>query len=223
MANLKRFLNPLAVASMAGWVGCTSMQKSEMPNAAQHRVANVYHAVNKLPLEVRRVAVLPIAVDEQSPDAVAGRDAFGSVLLEELLQTHEFEAVPIPMSQLRRWFGKQTFGADERLPAELLQRVEADTGCDAVLLTRLTAYRPYPPVLEGWNLRLVWSKSTEILWGVDDIFDASDTEVAAAARKQFKTQEAVSVAAADPSAALTSPRRIAQYALRSVLRTMPKH
>jgi hypothetical protein len=183
-------------------------------------VTNAYRAVLRLPKDLRRVAVLPIAVDERSPDAVAGQLSLQPVLNEELLHTHKFEVIPVAIDDMIRWFGKPTFSAEERLPADLLKRLESETKCDAVFFSRLTAFRPYPPVALGWDLRLVWGPNAEILWSVDDFFDAGETPVAAAARKQFKTQENVTAELADPGAGLQSPRRVAQYSLRAALETL---
>ena len=215
----------LGVAIAAGvlLVGCESTQPSEMPNAPLHEVKNVYKSLAKLPPEIRRVAILPISVDERSPDAVAGREAFQSILFQEALQTHEFEPIDATPAQLTRWFGRPSFAADEVLPANLLDRIEKETGCNAVLLSRLSSYHPYPPVVEGWSLKLVWCKNAETLWTVEDIFDVSDSRVAASARREMKSQEAVSAALVDPGSALQSPRRIAQFSLRSLFGTMPKH
>ena len=204
-------------------VGCESTQRSEMPNAPLHEVKNVYRSLVKLPAEIRRVAILPISIDERSPDAVAGRETFQPILFQEALQTHEFEPIEATSAQLNRWFGRASFAADEVLPANLLDRIEKETGCNAVLLCRLSSYHPYPPVVEGWSMKLVWCKNAEILWTVEDIFDLSDSQVAASARREFKTQEAASASLVDPGSAMQSPRKIAQFSLRSLFGTMPKH
>jgi hypothetical protein len=203
--------------------GCGTTQPSEQVNAPLHEVKNVYRAVIKLPTEIRRVAILPIAVDEHSPDAVSGRESFQSILFQEALQTHEFEPIQLTREQLVRWFGRPAYAADEVLPSDLLERIEKESGANAVILSRLSTYRPYPPVAEGWSLKLVWCKNAEVFWTVEDLFDLSDARVAASAKREFKSQEAVSAALIDPANALQSPRRIAQFALRTMFATMPKH
>ena len=94
---------------------------------------------------MRRVAVLPLSASDSTESLEAGMDALEPILQSELGKSERFEIVPVSREQLRHWTGQPSWRMDEALPAELLQRVRAETGCDGVLFSQLTVYQAYPP------------------------------------------------------------------------------
>ena len=110
---------------------------------------------SRLPREVRRVAVLPIAGENTDPDMDFGQESLQPVLVGELNKRGLFELVVVTPEQLTQWTGKSHWSAAEKLPSQLLERLRDDLGCDAVLFARLSQYKPYPPLAMGWNLQLV--------------------------------------------------------------------
>jgi hypothetical protein len=185
---------------------------------------NFHRTSERLPGDVRRVAVLPLTCDGARAVVAEGRDALEPVLRTELGKTRRFELVVVSPDTLRRLTGRNQWAADEALPADFFQALRAETGCDAVLFSRLTEFRPYPPLAVGWRLHLVdcrGAEEKEIWWAVDEVFDAGKDEVAAAAVR-FHDQFAKSGQPfADTRTVLRSPRGFGQYAAATALGTMP--
>ena len=98
-----------------------------------------------------------------------------------------------------------------------------ELGCDAVIFPELTQYRPYAPLVIGWNLKLVSLKNQQILWAIDEVFDAGDIAVANGARRYQMRREAANPALAESRQILTSPRVFGQYTAETVLDTLPEH
>jgi hypothetical protein len=193
------------------------------PIAPQARSsANVYHAVSRLPQTVHRVAVLPLTSDDD-PSADQGRDALQPVLLSEIAKTTAFEMVAVDPGQLRAVTGRDTWSAQEVLPSDFLTRLQAATGCDAVLFCRLKQFRPYPPMAVGWDLRLVDVSSHALLWAVDEVLDSGKPAVACSARGYYEQAIHVPPPKGDPSSVLMSPRLFGQYAASVAVETIPTH
>ena len=60
----------------------------------------------------------------------------------------------------------------------------------------------------------------ETLWAADEVFDAGDPSVSNAARR-FQRNQQMSEPHADSHTVLVSPRMFGQYALASLLATIP--
>ena len=118
----------------------------------------------------------------------------------------------------------QTFSADDKLPQDFLQKVRDEFGCDAVMFSVLTQYRPYPPLAVGWKLRLVDAVDGQTWWTSDEVFDATDDKVAVGARKfqekNMKYNGAIP-ALQDTHTVLLVPRQFGMYTARAVVETMP--
>ncbi|HVM59862.1 MAG TPA: hypothetical protein VMV72_03265 [Verrucomicrobiae bacterium] len=200
--------------------GCAFIRLTGQTDSAPN--ANVYCAANRLPANLRRVAVLPVTCDDNL-QAEAGRDALQPVLLAELAKTAAFEVVPLGREQLRAITGQSEWAANEVLPGDLLSRLRAATGCDAVLFCHLRQFRAYPPLAVGWDLKLVDAGQRSVLWAVDEVFDAGDPAVARAAAQYFARAEQRSAIASDPDSILMSPRLFGQYAAASSFAALPAH
>jgi len=182
---------------------------------------NAFRAGSRLPNDVRRVAVLPIAAENTNPDMDFGQESLLPVLVGELNKRGLFELVVVTPEQLTQWTGKSHWSAAEKLPAQLLERLREDLGCDAVLFARLSQYKPYPPLAVGWNLQLVLVDHSRIYWAADEVFDMTERAVAASAQqygcRQFEGQDFH----ANPSSISLSPRQFGQFSLAALLATLP--
>jgi hypothetical protein len=183
---------------------------------------NVYRSSERLPLFLRRVAVLPLQADLKSPELGAGRQALESVLQEELIKAGAFELTFITPAQLEQWTGKSRWNAEDKLAPDFFDRLRGQANCDAVLFCRLTAFRPYKPLQVGWNFKLVDSMEFNICWAVDEMFDAGEPPVARAAQRYHQSNFSQERAAQDPEIIEISPRRFGQYSLSEVIATLPK-
>jgi hypothetical protein len=207
----------LALGSLS-WGGCTSARPSQPGSGPGYQPNNVYRANLRLPLDLRRVAVLPVSVEEGDWQADAGRTELQTVLLSELSKCNSFETVLVSPEQLTAWTHRASWRADEALPATLLGQVRQSTGCDAVLFAHLRPYHAYEPLVIGWNLKLAEVRSGAILWSADEVFDAAESSVARTA-VAYQRQHVRS--ALDSSSILGSPRLFGQYTLSALLATLP--
>lgn len=182
---------------------------------------NAFQAGLRLPSEVRRVAVLPIAAENTDPDMDFGQESLQPVLVGELNKRGLFELVVVTPEQLTQWTGKSHWSAAEKLPAQLLERLKDDLGCDAVLFARLSRYKPYPPLVLGWNLQLVLVDHPQTYWAADEVFDMSERDVAASAQQYGRRQFEGQGFHTDPSSISLSPRQFGQYSLAVTLATLP--
>jgi hypothetical protein len=198
--------------------GCATSRQSPAGFDTGYQPNNVYRANIRLPLDVRRVAVLPVSVEAGDWQADAGRTLLESVLLSELAKCKTFETVLVSPEQMKSWTHRASWRADEALPAELLNQVRQTTGCDAILFAHLRPYHAYEPLVIGWNLKLAEARSGAILWSADEVFDAAEIPVA---RTAVAYQRRHVKSAGDASEILSSPRLFGQYTLSALLATLP--
>ena len=211
--------------------GCKSMQISGYQLGPSYRPTNVYRRNDALPLEIKRVAVLPLSATSSTPLLEAGIEALEPVLYAELEKTKRFEVIPVSPEQLRQWTGQTAWRADELLPPDLFERLRQGTGCDAVLFSQLTRYQPYQPLAIGWKFSLIEKPEAAvppgngvplILWSADEVLDAGDPEVTNAARAYYSQHLRNEAPLADASTVLSSPARFGQYTLGTLLGTLPQ-
>jgi hypothetical protein len=191
------------------------------PKAGAHQ-PNAYRLDDRLPPQCRRVAVLPLACNASEPDAEEGARTLEPVLHTELAKCALFELVFISPEELRHWTGKTAWAAEEKLPVDLLGRVRAASGCDAVLFARLAHYRPYGPLQVGFNLKLVDAADPRVIyWAADQVYDAGQPAVARQAKGFYHHQAYAGRPLRDNRTILMSPRWFGQFALSSILATLP--
>jgi hypothetical protein len=201
--------------------GCDTLEQKAVelahPPAPPWQPGNVHRPAAALPVDFRRVAVLPLAA-ANSQDLQAGKEALGSLPGQALGQRGLFEVLPISAQQLQQWTGRDSLAADEPLPRDLLVRLRAETGCDGVLFVRLTRFQPYPPASVGWSFRLVAAPGAEILWAVDEVADTRLPSVASGLQLYFRQRGITDLEARHLAA---SPRRVAEYSLEALFQTLP--
>lgn len=217
---LVRLLPLLVVVGLM--CGCKTPNLSDPVLGAGYQPENIYRSFNQLPVSIRRVAVLPATCDAAQSDVQSGRDVLESVIVEELGKTKKFEIVTVSPEQLRAWTGRANWRAEETLPPHLLKLLRTELGCDAVLFSRLTQYRAYPPLAVGFSLKLVEIANAEFFWAADEIFDASEPSVVNSARRYQLTREQLPSALADSRSILNSPSGFGRYAANSVFQTLPQ-
>ena len=184
--------------------------------------ANVYRLNERLEPHCRRVAVLPLAANASEPETKSGAAALESVLHAELGKLALFELVFISPADVKRWTGKFSWAAEEKLPADLLKQVGESSGCDAVLFVRLAHYRAYSPLQVGWNLKLVDAATRQIIWAVDEVYDAGQPVVADRAKHYYRRHGHTGLPLQDRRTILMSPRLFGEYAANAALATLPK-
>jgi len=83
---------------------------------------NTFLAAPDLPVEVRRVAVLPLAWVGSQIELSSGGEALSPILLAELIKTKKFEAVAVSSADLKDQTGRSSWTGAEILPADFLIR-----------------------------------------------------------------------------------------------------
>lgn len=222
LARRLRLAPRLGLALLAG--GCTS-HSVDVTHVVdvRYKPGNFYvspHYRELIP-QIRRVAILPVTPVSSTETFIAGAQLLQHSVLDELKKTKLFDLVLVSPEQLRQWTGKTAWSYDEALPPDFFEKLREGCGCDAVFFTQLASYIPYPPVTVGWKLSLVETRSAEVVWKADEIFDAGDTLVANAARHYAGEHVHIEGPADDPAAILGSPSRFGQYSLSALLAALP--
>jgi hypothetical protein len=163
-------------------IGCATPPLDPGLTGPFHKIGNYYLINKRLPPEVRKVAMLPLTSALKDQSAVAGRESLQPILFGELSKSRLFEVLLVTNERLEEWTGKPSRTQDEELPADFLIKIKEETGCDAILFNHLTYYRPYPPMAIGWRLLLVRTDG-EVLWTLDEVFDAGEPLVANSVRR----------------------------------------
>ena len=184
----------------------------------RYRPINVH--AEPLPAHLRRAVLLPLAESPATAALDGGAEHLFPVLQMELQKLRAFEVVVVTPQQLQQWTGRRAWRADEALPGNLLTRVREETGCDGVVFATLTAFRAYPPLAIGWNLRLIDLETGDVVWAVDEVLDAGAQPVIRAARDYSAAQIDLPRGADDGSAVLHSPRRFGQFAAATLVGTL---
>jgi hypothetical protein len=188
---------------------------------ASYEPSNVFQEEASLPPEIRRVAVLPLNAVDTTSEMEFGRNTLEPVLAGELFRLRRFETVVLSAEQLRRVTGQSHWNSNERFAEDFFERLREELGVQAVLLPELTRYRAHEPLAIGWRLKLVDAAEPRILWAIDEVFDARDPMVAAAARRHAQNHPETASSLADERAILGSPRRFGRYTASAVVATLP--
>lgn len=201
--------------------GCASVMDNFPSAGPVHRPTNIYRGVDKLPKDLKRVAVLPLRSDTKDFATDQIRPGLQKALWSELAKASRFELVAVDPGLLEDWTGRRNWGSDEELPEGFLERIRTKTGCDGILFCQLTGLRAYPPLAIGWKLRLVDSEGARVWWAADEWFDAGDTAVANAARQHYMDNAPKPRALADSQQILYSPLRFGTYTASVLAATCP--
>ena len=172
-------------------------------------------------MSLRRVAVLPMTFSATATSAESVEELLEQALLSEFNKTGKFELLVVRPDQLRQWTGKMRWNFQEALPQDFLRKIQQNTGSDAILFVHLTNYHPYRPIVMGWRMHLVTQFEGDVIWSVDEIFDAGEESVSNGARRYAREHLRNHPTLEESRSILLSPRRFAQYTLAAVASTFP--
>lgn len=212
------------LAATHAWLltSCSIDRPMDVVTGAAYTPSNVHRDAPKLPINLRRVAVLPLATSLDSSHETAARECLEPILLEELAKTGRFEIVKVSPEKLQQRTGQPRWLAEAKLPAGFLQSIQDTYACDAVLFSQVTVFRAYPPLAIGWRLKLVGMPGTLTHWAVDEVFDAGQPAVVNGARLYQKGQQQPGGPFDDSRAILQSPRRFGHYTAATLVGTLPQ-
>jgi hypothetical protein len=202
-------------------LGCASSARTRQLLVTPYTPKNVYTAAPTLPAFWAKVAVLPLASNPAESLSTEAIEVLQPIWLAELRRQARFDVVPVTPGDLQVWTGQSSWRAQEVLPPKFLDMIREKTGCQAILFAEITAYRPYPPLRVGWAARLVDAADARSAWGIDEVFDAGDPAVMAAAEAYARQSIQPSLNSGEDPSLLRSPRRFGQYVLNAVTATLP--
>jgi len=211
-------LGVVAAVCFGAGHGCSRIPGLREATVASYQPGNVHRADPSLPVELKRVAMLPVTTLTDEASMEFGRDALGPLLANELARARAFELVVVTPEQLRGLTGRNTWTGEERLPLNFFETLKDRLGVDGVLFARLTQYRPYEPLSIGWRVKLIEAEEPRVLWAVDEVFDARVPGVAAAARRYARAHPG---AAGDVDGVLSSARQFGLYTASALVSTLP--
>lgn len=198
--------------------GCRTVNKQwDVPTGPAFQPTN-FTSVGPIPASVRRVALLPLHSDTWQATQVAPLE---TSFLAELQKFERFEVVSVTRAQMREQFGAETVLSSAALPADVLARLRAAHGADAVLFEDLTHYSPYQPIAIGVRARLVSAIDGTVLWSFDALFDGAQPSVAVAARDYYLAQGRPAYPLENSSGIMQSPSRFAKYVAHAMFGTLP--
>ncbi len=207
------------LAAGALLAGCATQARNFAVLAPEYRPENIFSYPRTLPLSLQRVAVLPLACQELDANLPEGCAALNPVLLAELAKLKKFEVVTVNRESLRSRTGRSSWTGTEVLPAEFFDSLQRTSGCDAVLFCQLTVFHAYAPLAVGWRFKMVDTRTRQILWAADEVFDAGQPGVLNGASRYQATARLLSEA--DGWSIRNSPRQFGQYAAARLLATLP--
>lgn len=185
-----------------------------------YRPGNFRQETAFFPSKMRRVLILPLTSLGDDEVFEHGRTILQDVLTLAAGRTELFEVLTIEPAELRQLTGRGSWSTTDALPEDFFERIREELGCDGVLFTRLTAYRPYTPMSIGWNVKLVSTEDRQTIWSADAVFNAGNREVAEAARKYHSKQISRSRKPLTSDMVLHSPRQFGEFSLTSTLATI---
>jgi hypothetical protein len=211
----------LVLLLTVGFVGCTTMPMSDVVIGPDFVPGNVFKQSEKLPPTIRRGIVLPISYNPEGTLGLAGKELLEPILHAELTKQNKLELIFLTPEELKLWTGKERWDFQEALPKELLKVMREKLDAEAILFTHVTHYSPYPPIKIGLRLKLTTATDGDVLWSADEILDAGESTVSNSARRYAKAHVNKSPVLEDSRSILLSPSNFGQYAVATLLDTIP--
>jgi hypothetical protein len=215
------FKNAGAVMLCGLLAGCAVGTPKDLVRFKHYEPQNVFVDGAALPKNIRRVVVLPLVCDERDMNLDQGRAKLEPVLLSELVKTKKFEVVASDEAILKDRTARVDWTGEDVLPPEFFSVLRESSGCDAVLFSRLTVFRPYPPLAVGWRIRLVDAQTGKTIWAADEVFDGGEVAVENGARLHQLTRERSPGGAPSEWFVQNSPAKFGQYAAARLFATLP--
>lgn len=215
MTASRLLLAALAVSLAA----CSELPKRDPAKAGPFFTASNVTKLGRLPIELRRVVALPASSGPQVTDE--SLDRIDRAISEELNRTGKFEVVTATRADLKRLFGVTSIASTDALPRDFFEKITQAFAADGVLLTDVTSFSAYPPLLLGLRVKLARVSDREIIWAGDNTFSGSEPAVANSARR-YALQLGADRGPGDLShTILQNPSRFASFAAATTFAALP--
>ena len=107
------------------------------------------------------------------------------------------------------------------IPSTLFEKLMKQYDADAVLFMGLTQYSPYTPIQVGARMQLIELSSNKIIWGIDEVFDASQEKVYFGVKHYQRAHTLNSFETLDELGQL-SPEYFCAYVGQKIYETLPE-
>ncbi len=215
-----RILASVSLLSLVMLTGCTTtLPKIDGAKYGPFYTPTNFQAIESMPADVRRVAVLPIADDgSHQEESLAPLDI---CVTKALSQVARFECVPITRDECGRMTHSRSVRSVDELPYNFLERIASSMAADAVLFLDLTHYSPYAPINMGLRAKLIRISDRSVIWAIDQTYSAADPAVANSARRFWLKAEPTDTPVDMSTTVLQNPSRFADYVLSTSFATLP--
>ncbi|MCG8525767.1 MAG: hypothetical protein MI748_05280 [Opitutales bacterium] len=169
---------------------------------------------------VRRVVMMPV----HAPNVgLTSEHDIDDQFLSKLTATQLFEVVFLPREDLTRRFGKRSFSSAEPISDSVFQYVKETANADAIAFFDITAYQPFQPIKVGVRGKLILIPEQEVIWAVDEIFDAHSKSISKAAMRYEKKHLTRFATSQQNDTILMSPIRFTGYAAERSILSLPEN
>ena len=193
--------------------GCAIFGSSTPP---PHDEAYAYHVEDKIPANMRRVVMLPLAVESHSHGC---EDHITESLTQAIGSHHLFELLPVDESDVADTALKLTRKNGTYRTGDLIT-LSRRFGADGILSGTLTQFQAYPQVIIGLRLHLLDCRTGRVPWATDVVLDASSPSIAQDVHNFYDTQMREEDTLWDYEKILLSPRLFGKYAAKRIARTL---
>ena len=172
------------------------------------------------PVGVRRVAVLPVStvLSDLPAEYFSAHDP---VWLSALQGTHRAEFVAVTRAELLRWTGRMSFSATYPLPPDLMARIIAHTGAEAVAFLEVTHFSPYGSQSIGLRGRIMELAPNRAFWAFEETINADDSGTAQLFREGLGRKDHLLSPPSELAGIRISPMKIVSYVAQVIVKTLP--
>lgn len=107
------------------------------------------------------------------------------------------------------------------IPGSLFEQLIKQYNADAILFMGLTQYSPYTPIQLGTRMQLIELCSNKIIWGIDEVFDASQEKIYFGVKHYQRAHTLNSFETLDDLGQL-SPEYFSDYVGQKIYETLPE-
>ena len=215
----------LMLTLAVGLAGCktASIKNPGIVIGPFHKPANYNLANGVMPVDMRRVALLPLTSAMNTVEHQSGRQMLQKFMQAEIAKSGLFEVVFVQVSRMEQLTGRPAWRMIDELPVDFIDQITREYDCQGVLFSHLSVYQPYPPLNVGWRMGLVHlsqaSNNGSVVWEIDEVFNAGQKSVINSARRN-----AIKNGLSDPEldhdfGLQNSPRRFGRYTAEAVVST----
>ena len=182
--------------------------------------ANNFYLDEEKIMHVQRVVMMPV----HAPNVgLTSERIIDEQFLSKLTSTQLFEVVSISREDLARRFGRRSFSSAVPLTDTLFRYIQETSDADAVVFFDITTYHPFQPLKIGVRGKIVNLPDKEVLWAVDELYDAANRKTSEEAKRYEKKYLTQLESSKQHDSILLSPVRFTAYAAEKSVMTLPSN